>query len=256
MSSLWPTQGRAATKPRETGVTMLIDNGYPTGYFTDVVSSHCDYIDFIKFGWGTALVTRDIEKKVQCARDNDVAFCLGGTFFEKCLAEDKLDEFEALYKKLGARHMEISNGTIDLGNEEKAVYIKRYAGDYEVFSEVGYKDTERSQELHPAKWVEYIEQDLAAGATRVIAEARESGTSGICRADGEVRFGLISEIGAMVDVDKLVFEAPNKSLQVYFIKKFGPNVNLANISFGDVIGLETLRNGLRGDTLKLFGPAK
>lgn len=254
MSALWPTAGRENNKPRKTGLTMLIDNGYPTGYFTDVVESHCDYIDFIKFGWGTALVTRDIEKKVACAKANNVAFCLGGTFFEKCLSVDKLDEFEALYEKLGAEHMEISNGTIDLSNEDKGTYIERYAGDYQIFSEVGYKDSERSLELHPAKWVEYIEQDLAAGATRVITESRESGKSGICRADGEVRFGLISEIGAMVDVDKLIFEAPNKSLQVYFIKKFGPNVNLANVGFGDVIGLETLRNGLRGDTLLLFGP--
>ncbi|AHE67640.1 hypothetical protein Loa_02096 [Legionella oakridgensis ATCC 33761 = DSM 21215] len=137
-----------------------------------------------------------------------------------------------------------------MDNHEKAMFIADFASEFEVFSEVGYKDQIRSQELHPAKWIEFINEDLNAGASRVITEARESGASGICRSNGELRYGLIEEIiHSGIDLNSLIFEAPNKDLQTYFIKHIGHEVNLANIAFDDVIALETLRLGLRSDTL-------
>ncbi len=165
-----------------------------------------------------------------------------------------MDAYYDFCRTHGCRYVELSNGTVNLSNAEKARYITEFAREFAVLSEVGYKDSEKSQNLPPARWIEYISEDLRAGARYVITEARESGTSGICRADGQVRFGLIEEIlASTVDADDLIFEAPNKTLQTYFIKRVGANVNLANIALQDAIGLETLRLGLRSDTLLLVG---
>jgi phosphosulfolactate synthase len=151
------------------------------------------------------------------------------------------------------KHVEVSNGSIALSNTEKAAFITQFASEYTVFSEVGYKDEVRSRDLPPKAWIEFIREDLRAGATKVITEARESGRSGICRANGELRYGLITEIlDSGIPLDDLIFEAPNKDLQIYFIRKLGANVNFANIGVDDVINLETLRLGLRSDTLDLY----
>ncbi|GGJ05894.1 phosphosulfolactate synthase [Alicyclobacillus cellulosilyticus] len=243
-------------KPRTRGITILIDNGVPTSHFTDVIQSHHPYIDFVKFGWGTAIVTLQLADKIRCLRDHGVEFFFGGTLFEKFLLQDRVEAYIDFCRAHDCRYVEVSNGTIDLDNTQKAEYIARLAHHFTVFSEVGYKDSERSLNLHPARWIEYMRQDLAAGAAKVITEARESGTSGICRADGEVRYGLIEEIiESGIPLDQIVFEAPNKTLQTYFIKRVGPQVNLANVPFDDAIALETLRLGLRSDTLTLFDPA-
>ena len=237
-------------KPRASGLTVVIDNGAPTGYFEDVVSSASDHIDMIKFGWGTALVTADLEQKIACLRAHEVEYFFGGTLFEKYYSQGKVDAFHDLCMRHGCRVVEISDGTIELSKSEKGRCISRFARDFTVLSEVGYKDSERSEHLHPARWIEYMRADLEHGARYVITEARESGTSGICRPDGALRFGLIEEILASdVRADRIIFEAPNKSLQTYFIKRVGPDVNLANIALSDPIALETLRLGLRGDTL-------
>lgn len=242
-----------ATKPREFGVTSLIDSGLSLDRFRDVVKSFGRYIDIIKFGWGTALVSDCLSEKLACAREHQVDVHFGGSLFEKALVQGRLDEFRRFLRAAGCRYVEISNGCIQLSNEEKCRHIREFSGEFEVLSEVGYKDSQRSLELHPARWIEYIHQDLEAGAIRVIAEARESGRSGICRADGEIRFGLIAEVlDSSIDPDRLIFEAPNKELQVYFIRKLGPNANLANVAFTDVAALETLRLGLRSDTLLDF----
>lgn len=241
-----------ASKPRTTGLTILIDNGVPTRYFTDVIESMSPCIDFVKFGWGTSVVTKDLQAKIACLQDNDVQFFFGGTLFEKFLLQGKVQEYRAYCKHFGCEYVEISNGTVDLTNREKAKYIGEFAQDFHVFSEVGYKDSEQSINLHPAKWVEFIREDLAAGAEKIITEAREGGTSGICRSNGELRFGLMEEIFDAVEIDKMIFEAPNKTLQTYFIRRLGSSVNLANVAFGDAIGLETLRLGLRSDTLSVF----
>jgi len=240
-------------KPRRTGLTIVIDRGLPTGYFQDMIRSYGELIDLIKLGWGTALSTPDLREKVRFAHSHKVPVFFGGTFFEKALLQGELENYKQLCREVSIRYVEISNGSIALSNREKAEYISRLAAEFIVLREVGYKDQQRSQELAPKSWVEFIRQDFEAGATEVIMEARESGKSGICRDNGELRYGLISEVlNSGVSADDLVFEAPNKDLQVYFIRKLGPNANFANIAADDVISLETLRLGLRSDTLELF----
>ncbi|HEY7356538.1 MAG TPA: phosphosulfolactate synthase [Ktedonobacterales bacterium] len=240
-------------KPRARGLTLVIDNGVPLSHFADVVESMGALIDLVKFGWGTSLVSPMLERKIACLRAHEIEFFFGGTLFEKFLSQSLLDDYRAYCQQHGCHYVEISNGTIDLSNAEKARLIGTFAYDFHVLSEVGYKDSERSLHLPPTQWVNYIKQDLAAGAEYVITEARESGTSGICRSNGEVRFGLIEEILASgIDSNRLIFEAPNKELQTYFIRRLGSNVNLGNIAMQDIIPLETLRLGLRSDTLLTF----
>ena len=237
-------------KPRRTGVTMVIDSGLPAGQLEDVLGSTGDLIDLVKFGWGTAVVTRDLPRKIAALRDAQVGFFFGGTLFELFAQEDRVDEYARLCREHGCRLMEISNGTIHMSNPEKAEHVRRLSREFTIISEVGFKDTKRSQELPPARWIECVEEDLEAGASLVVLEARESGRSGICRPDGELRYGLIEElIGSGVDSDRLLFEAPTKALQTYFVQRLGPNVNLGNVAGGDVIALETLRLGLRSDTM-------
>lgn len=241
------------SKLRQNGITVLIDGGVPLRYFEDVMDSAADFVDFVKFGWGTSVVTPHIDKKIACLNQHHIGYFFGGTLFEKFYSQGKVEDYKAYCRHYGCTHVEISNGTVDLANRDKARFIEEFAREFAVFSEVGYKDNDRSLNLHPARWIEYMREDLAAGAQKVITEARESGTSGICRADGEVRFGLIEEIlDSPIENAKIIFEAPNKELQSFFIKKVGTNVNLANVPFQDVIPLETLRLGLRSDTLNLF----
>ncbi len=238
-------------KPRSVGVTMVIDGGLPAGQFADLVESFGDLIDVVKFGWGTAVVTDRLQRKIDAVRANGVDFYFGGTLFEKFVRQDRFDGWRAFVDRFGAETVEISNGTIDMSNEQKCEYVARLVGDYRVFSEVGFKDSEKSETMDADLWLRYIRQDLAAGAVKVITEARESGTSGIVRANGELKTDLIERIlGSELDVGRLMFEAPNKSLQTYLIKRVGPQANLGNIAPADVVPLETLRLGLRGDTLE------
>ena len=237
-------------KPRARGLTMLIDPGMPTGRFEDAVDSLADLVDLVKFGWGTCLVTRDIKRKIDIVRTAGIEFYLGGTLFERFALESKVDEWRQLCRGLGATYVEVSNGTIAMANTEKARWVARLAEEFVVISEVGFKDGERSEALSPARWISYLAEDLAAGAHLVTAEARESGRSGICRANGELRYGLIEDIvRSGLDLDRLLFEAPTKELQTYFVRRLGPSVNLGNVRADDVIALETLRLGLRSDTL-------
>ncbi len=242
-----------AEKPRGRGLTILIDPGLPARYFQDVVESAAPHIDLVKFGWGTSVITPRLDEKIACLRAQGIDYFFGGTLFEKFYRQRQFGAFVDYCRGHGCRYVEISNGTIDLSNADKARVIADLTGEFRVLSEVGFKDSEQSQMLSPAMWITYIRQDLAAGATKVLLEARESGTSGICRPDGTLRYGLIEEIvESGVDVADLVFEAPNKTLQTTFIKRLGPDVNLANVPFADAIALETLRLGLRSDTLLLF----
>jgi phosphosulfolactate synthase len=237
-------------KPRRTGITMVIDNGLPTAAFRDHVASTAELIDVVKFGWGTVVATPDIGPKIAALEEHGIDFFFGGTLFEKHVLQDRFDEYRAFCRAWGCRVVEVSNGTVALGNEEKAAYVGKLSGEFTVFSEVGLKDTARSERMAAWDWVEYIRQDLDAGASLVIAEARESGRSGICHADGKLRSDVLDAIlGSGVDVERLLFEAPTKDLQASFIRRIGPNVNLGNVAPGDVIGVETLRLGLRSDTL-------
>lgn len=240
-------------KPRHDGINLLIDNGYPTGYFKDVIESMSDKIDFVKFGWCTSLVSRNIEEKIEILKDNNINYFFGGTLFEKFLQQNKLEEFKSFLNKHNCQYIEISNGTIDISNTEKCKYIKDFSKEFKVLSEVGLKDSQKSEEMSPRKWIEYMLEDLEAGSFKVITESREGGNSGICRSSGELRIGLIEEIiDSSLNLSDIIFEAPNKKLQIHFVKKIGTNCNLGNIAFSDVIGLETLRLGLRSDTFFSF----
>lgn len=241
-----------AAKPRCVGLTMVVDGGVPLGALRDIVASAGEYLDFVKFGWGTAVVSRELGDKIALLRENDIEFYFGGTLFEKYILQHRFDEFRALCHEWSCRFVEVSNGTIDLSNEEKAGYIRKLVDEFTVISEVGFKDAGRSDLLMPRRWIEYVEDDLAAGAQVVTLEARESGSSGICHADGQLRAGLVEEVVSELPVDRLLFEAPTTALQAHMVRRVGPNVNLGNVPPGGLLGLETLRLGLRADTLTEF----
>lgn len=242
-----------AAKPRRNGLTMVIDGGIGVAHFADLVSSAAEYIDFVKFGWGTAVVTAGLQAKIDVLAANEIGFYFGGTLFEKYVLQGRFDDYRKFCDAWSCRHIEVSNGTITLSNSEKASYIRKLTDDFTVISEVGYKDPGRSEQLPPRIWAEYIAEDLAAGASLVTLEARESGRSGICRPDGALRFGLVEDVLASgLSQDSLLFEAPSTTLQAYFVTRLGPDVNLGNVAAPGVIGLETLRLGLRADTLAAF----
>ena len=235
-------------KPRETGISHVIDKGLSPRQVEDLFVTSGEYIDIVKLGWGTAYVTPNLREKVRLYQSYGVAVVIGGTFWEACLAQGRLAEWKDFIGGLGLRHVEVSDGTLEVPHEQKLACIEEYAADFTVLSEVGSKDGDAV--IAPYRWVEMIRGELEAGAWKVITEARESGTAGVFRGDGEVRSGLIDEIAQSVDVDRLLFEAPQKAQQVWFIRAFGPNVNLGNIPPDEVIPLETLRLGLRSDTLR------
>jgi phosphosulfolactate synthase len=232
---------------------MVIDNGLPLGQFTDLIELGAEYIDYVKFGWGTSVVTNCLREKIDVCGVQGIEFYFGGTLFEKFILQDRFEDFKRYCAEYGARHVEVSNGTIELSNAEKAGYIRKLAPDFTIVSEVGFKDPGKSEMLPPSEWVASIREDLDAGASLVTLEARESGSSGICRPDGELRYGLIEDVlHAGIGIDSLLFEAPNTALQTHMITRIGPDVNLGNVAATGVIGLETLRLGLRSDTLTTF----
>jgi phosphosulfolactate synthase len=240
-------------KPRNEGLTSVIDNGLPTEIFIDAISSTHQYIDLVKFGWGTALVTPQLAEKIACLKYFDIGYLFGGTLFEKFVVQDLVKEYFAFCHKNDCQYLEVSNGTIPISNSTKAKFVTRAAKEFTVLSEVGYKDSERSATLTGQSWTTFIEEDLNAGASLVVTEARESGRSGICDEKGEPRFDIVEEIlGSGIDPHRLLFEGPTKDLQTFFITRVGSNVNLGNIAPSEVIGLETLRLGLRSDTLVHF----
>lgn len=231
---------------RPGGLTHVLDKGLGPRGWEDVLEMSGDYIDIVKLGWGTAYVTQNLRKKLDVLRGKPVV--IGGTFFEVCYVRDKLDEYKRWLQSLGISHVEISDGTIEIPRERKLELIQDFAKDFTVLSEVGSKDSEVV--FAPYEWVEWIKEELEAGAWKVITESREGGTAGIFRPSGEMRTGLVDEIAHSIDFHDLVWEAPTKASQAWFIKHFGPEVNLGNIPPEEVIPLETLRLGLRGDTLK------
>jgi len=203
-------------------------------------------VDIVKLGWGTAVVTANLEPKLARYAARGIPVVLGGTLTELAIAQGKLEALIDWIRELGLEHLEISDGTITMPHEEKLGLIERFAQEFTVLSEVGSKDDTRI--MAPYRWVELIQKELEAGSWKVIAEARESGNVGIARHDGEVRMGLIDEIAHAVSPDRVLFEAPRKEQQVWFVRRFGPNVNLGNIVPEDVVSLETIRLGLRSDT--------
>ncbi len=233
-------------EPRSGGLTHVIDKGLGPRAWEDVLETSGDYIDVIKLGWGTAYVTANLRRKLEVLVDRRVV--IGGTLFEAVWATGQVDEYKRWLDGLGLTHVEISDGAVDMPREQKLELIAELAGDFTVLSEVGSKDS--AVEFTRDEWTTWMREELDAGAWKVIAEAREGGSSGIFTSKGEMRTELIAEIGDAVDLDEVIFEAPTKASQVWFVKQFGPEVNLGNIPPDEVIPLETLRRGLRADTLK------
>jgi phosphosulfolactate synthase len=209
-----------------------------------------DSVDVVKLGWGTALVSANLKPKLERYAAHGVPVVLGGTLTELAIRQGRVDRLTAWLHELGLRHVEISDGTIEIEPSVKRELIERLSREFTVFAEVGSKDADFI--MAPYVWVEQIERDLDAGAWKVIAEARESGTAGIYRANGEVRTGLIDEIVHSIDKERLIFDAPLQKQQVWLLKQFGTECNLGNIAPADVLSLETLRLGLRSDTVERF----
>jgi phosphosulfolactate synthase len=244
---------KRAVKPRSSGLTMVIDGGLPLTQFADLIELGAEYIDFVKFGWGTSVITGCLREKIAVLDSHGIEFYFGGTLFEKFVLQGRFEDYRRFCEEYSCQHIEVSNGTIELPNAEKAGYIRKLAPDFTIVSEVGFKDPGRSEMLPPSEWVASIKEDLDAGASIVTLEARESGSSGICRPDGELRYGLIEDVlHAGIDIDSMLFEAPTTVLQTHMITRIGPDVNLGNVPASGVIGLETLRLGLRSDTLTTF----
>src|SRR5262249_46620035 len=231
---------------RHVGLTHVIDKGLGPRAWEDILEVAGDHISIVKLGWGTAYVTANLECKLDVLREKPVV--IGGTFFEVCYAKGRLDDYKQWLQQLGLTHVEISDGTIEIPRERKLELVAEFARDFTVLSEVGSKDP--SVEYPARQGTTWLNEELAAGAWKVITEAREGGTAGIFDSSGGMRTDLIAEIANVVGPANIVFEAPTKAAQAWFVKQFGPSVNLGNIPPEEVIPLETLRLGLRGDTLK------
>jgi phosphosulfolactate synthase len=231
---------------RTAGLTHVIDKGLGPRGWEDVLEVSGHLIDIVKLGWGTSYVTKSLERKLDVLKEKPVV--IGGTFFEVVYAKDRLEEYKLWLSGLGLTHVEISDGTVDIPRDRKLELIADFAGDFTVLSEVGSKDS--SVEYGADDWKRWLQEELDAGAWKVITEAREGGTAGIFDAGGGMRTELIGEIANAIGTEKVIFEAPSKAAQAWFVKEFGPEVNLGNIPPEEVIPLETLRLGLRGDTLK------
>jgi phosphosulfolactate synthase len=241
-----------SAKPRSRGVTHVIDRGLSIAEVEGMIEVVGELVDIVKLGWGTALATANLEAKLERYRSHGIPVVLGGTLTELAISRGRLDELIAWVHDLGLAHFEISDGTIALEHVRKLELIERLAQEFTVLSEVGSKD-DTGAITPPYVWVEQMHAELAAGAWKVIAEGREGGTAGIFRPSGEVREGLIGEIVHEIAPERIMFDAPRKDQQVWFVRRFGPEVNLSNVPVGEVLALETLRLGLRSDTLGIGG---
>jgi phosphosulfolactate synthase len=236
------------SKPRSQGITHVIDKGLALRQVENLFDTAGEYVDIVKLGWGTGYVTHNLKEKIELYRSFEVAVVCGGTLFEAVVARGKLDEYRRWLTENGFSHVEVSDGTIDLPREQKLELVAEFAQDFVVMSEVGSKDSEVV--FAPYQWVQWLKEDLDAGAWKVITEGREGGTAGIFRSSGDMRTGLIDEIVHEIDLSEIIFEAPTTRSQAWFVQKYGPDVNLGNIPPEEVIPLETLRLGLRSDTLR------
>jgi phosphosulfolactate synthase len=235
-------------KPRTRGLTHVIDKGLNLRDIEGLFDTAGEFVDIVKLGWGTSYVTNNLEKKIALYRSFRTPVVCGGTLFEAVYARGKVEEFKRWLVEYRFSHVEISDGTLEIPHDRKLELIADFARDFTVLSEVGSKDADVV--YAPYQWVEWIKEELEAGSWKVITEGREGGTAGIYRPTGEMRTGLLDEIAHEIDVSELVFEAPTKASQAWFVKQYGSDVNLGNIPPDEVIPLETLRLGLRGDTLK------
>lgn len=237
-------------KPRTDGLTMVMDKGLSINEvhnFLDVAGPH---VDIVKLGFGTSFVTPKLKEKIQVYHDYGMPIYFGGTLFEAFLIRNQFNDYINVCKEFGVTYMEVSDGSIDIPHAEKCGYIEKLTKHGTVLSEVGSKDA--AHIIPPYKWIELMKAELEAGSTYVIAEAREAGNVGIYRGSGEVREGLVQEILTQIPEEKILWEAPQKAQQLYFLELIGCNVNLGNIAPAEMIALEAMRIGLRGDTFELY----
>jgi phosphosulfolactate synthase len=239
-------------KPREVGLTHVLDKGLSLTDVEGMLEVGASYIDIVKLGWGTAAVIENFRPKLELYRRYGIDVCCGGSLFEVALSRNRLDDYVGFLRDHGFRLVEISDGVIELPLKQKLQIIERLTKHFRVLSEVGSKDA--NVVVAPYRWVQQIRAELEAGAWKVVTEGRESGTVGLYRQSGEIRTGLIEEMEVQIDTSRLIFEAPQKAQQVWLVKHFGCNVNLGNIAPQEVISLETIRQGLRADTMGGNGP--
>jgi phosphosulfolactate synthase len=245
-----PKLPERTVKPREKGMTMVMDKGLSHREVEDFLSMTEQYVDIVKLGFGTSIVTPRLDEKIAMYHEAGIPVYFGGTLFEAFVVRDRLDDYMKFLDRYKITHAEVSDGSIEISQDQKCEYINTLAKNFTVLSEVGSKDAEKI--IPPYKWIAMMKAELEAGAWKVIAEARESGTVGIFRKSGEVRSGLVEEILTQIPQEKILWEAPQKAQQLWFIKLYGSNVSLGNIAPNEVIPLETLRLGLRGDTFNFF----
>ena len=239
-------------KPRNSGLTMVMDKGISLKHAEDFVESYADYVDFVKLGFGTSVMSKNVKEKIKLYKQAGIKTYVGGTLFEAFVARGKFDEYQKYIESFGLDTAEVSDGSINMDHDSKCKYINTLSKNFTVLSEVGSK--EEGIIIHPAKWISMMKAELEAGSFKVIAEARESGNVGIFHKNGSAHSMLITRITSKIKVEDIIWETPQKSQQVYFINLFGANVNVGNISVDDVIPLETLRIGLRGDTFFNYLP--
>ena len=238
------------SNPRENGLTMMMDKGLSVRQAEDFLASNIEHTDIIKLGFGTSIITPNVAKKIKLYQDNGMMVYAGGTLFEAFAIRKQLDDYKKYMEDIGLNMVEISDGSMRMKHDLKCEIISDFAKDFKVISEVGSKDA--SVEISSENWLKWMQNELSSGSWKVIAEAREGGNVGICNDDGGIKSELIDEITNKISIDKILWESPNKNQQIWFINKFGANVNLGNISPDGVMPLECLRLGLRGDTFNNY----
>lgn len=236
--------------PRTNGITMVMDKGLSIEEAKNFMSVSYPHVDIVKLGFGTAVVTPNLEEKIEVYKSYDIPIYFGGTLFEAYLVRNQIDDYIAICKHFGVDYVEVSDGSITIPHAEKCGYIEKMTKHATVLSEVGSKDA--THIIPPYKWIELMKAELEAGSTYVIAEAREAGNVGIYRGSGEVREGLVQEILTQIPSEKIIWEAPQKAQQLYFLELIGCNANLGNIPPNEVIALEAMRIGLRGDSFSFY----
>jgi len=239
-----------ASKPREEGLTMVMDKGLSLNEAENMVALKSELTDIVKLGFGTSLLTRFIDKKINLYQKSGMMVYTGGTLFEAFVIRNQFDDFCKLMDKLKLEMVEVSDGSISINHDVKCEYIQKLSKNFNVISEIGSKD--ESIILDDSQWISFMKKELDAGSWKVIAEAREGGNVGMFDPNGNIKKDLIDKITSNISVDKILWEAPQKKQQVWFINSFGANVNLGNISPNDIISLECLRLGLRGDTFENY----
>jgi phosphosulfolactate synthase len=238
------------SKPRDSGYTMAMDKGLSIREAEDFMEVASDHVDIVKLGWATSYVVPNLKRKLEVYKAAGIPVYFGGTLFEAFLVRNQFEDYRRLLRPFDVSYAEVSDGSIELEHEIKCEYIRRLAAEVTVLSEVGSKDDTKI--IPPYKWIKLMQAELDAGAWKVIGEAREGGNVGLFRSTGEVRSGLVEEILTKIPFEKIIWEAPQKAQQVWFIKLLGANVNLGNIAPSEVVPLETIRLGLRGDTFSHF----